>query len=129
MSKSKKPEPVVTQKTIGQLVHHKRDDVVFTALILVETSITDNGVTKKHYTIERKNPKTLSDSLFGFGAGFSARIAVGNFFSDCADPDKAFNQGVTFGYADMAVLEFCNNEMFDEFEAKRDANVNASSNG
>jgi hypothetical protein len=129
MVKTKKSEPVVTKKTIGQLIYHTRDALTFTPLILVETSTTDNDITKKYYTVERKNPTTLADSLFGFGSGSSARVAVGNFFAYCADAGKAFNQGVTFGYADMAVLEFCNNEMFDELEAKHDANLKASSNG
>lgn len=129
MAKAKKIETPFGLKTIGQLVHHQLDSVSFILLVLNESTTTLNGITTRHYTVERKSPKSLADSLFGFGSGTTASVAVGNFFEYCADANKAFNQGVTFGYADKAVLEFCNNEMFDELEAKHNENLKAQSNG
>ena len=126
---SKKTPSLQTTKIIGQLVHHRLNDTSFTQLVLKETLATKKSITTKHYTIERKDPKTFVEVIFGFGSASTARGAVTAFFDFCANRNTTFQQQVTFGYADEAVLEFCTNEMFDELEALHQKNVTAKSNG
>jgi hypothetical protein len=71
----------------------------------------------------------LEDLVFGYGFGNTARDAVSEFFNYCAARNATPSHGVSYGYADEAVLEFCNTEMFDELQAKHDANLKVSSNG